>query len=161
MTASIAHRRTEGIIMKLLTSAFFVATLGLSTAAWATDPPPRVGATRPAAAVPAQPKAMTEEQVAAARKKLKRRAVYQHFDEIPMRTMPPAPYGPRLATDGTAPISPLPRTELNPSPPVILNCVGSACQDANGGSHRGGVGTTLMSPAGRICVDNGLTVQCH
>lgn len=162
--------------MKCLTAAFVVSMLGCAPGAWATDPPPRVGATRlappagparqpaasgqPVAAPAAQARPLTDAELAA-RNKPKRRAVYQQFDEIPMRNTPPAPYGPQLRPEGQFSSLPLPRTELNPAPPVILNCVGSACTDAQGGSYRGGVGTTLMSPQGRLCVDNGLTVQCH
>lgn len=150
--------------MKTLTSAFLVASLTVSSAVWATDPPQRVGATRPVKTdepgktVPAE-QPVADEKADAAKpaaqatsKKPKRRAVYQHFDEIPVRTMPPQVYAPQLT----------PRIDPAPvPPPVTLNCVGAACSDSNGGSYRGGVGTSLISPQGRICNNNGLTVQCY
>lgn len=160
-------RAWERFIVKLLTSALLSVTLAWSGTAWATDPPPRYGATRQARpAVPARPAAERLDPATAAtdkidparpdteasRKKPKRRAVYQQFDDIPTRLEPSAVYAPKLS----------PRIDPTPvPPPTTLNCVGAACTDASGGSYRGGVGTSLISPQGRICNNNGITVQCY
>ncbi|QYF94025.1 hypothetical protein KY495_01955 [Massilia sp. PAMC28688] len=147
--------------MKHLTSAFLLASLAMTSAAWATDPPQRVGSTRPVPAdepgktVPAEPPVADDKKEPgkqAAPKKPRRRAVYQHFDEIPMRTVAPPVYAPQLT----------PRIDPTPvPPPVTINCVGASCIDGNGGSYRSGVGTSLISPEGRICNNNGITVQCY
>jgi hypothetical protein len=124
------------LIMKSLTSAFLLASLTVPAEQPVADD--KVEGAKPAAEVP--------------HKKSKRRAVYQQFDEIPMRTVPPPVYAPQLT----------PRIDPTPvPPPVTINCVGAACTDGNGGSYRGGVGTSLISPQGRICNNNGLTVQCY
>lgn len=153
--------------MKILTSALLSATLAWSGAAWATDPPPRYGATRQAKpVVPAKPAAEKVDPAGTApdkaepakpeaqtpRTKPKRRAVHQQLDDIPTRLEPSAVYAPKLS----------PRIDPTPvPPPTTLNCIGAACTDASGGSYRGGVGTSLISPQGRICNNNGITVQCY
>lgn len=134
---------------------FLAAILFASVPAWATDPPPRAGATprveKPDAKPDAKPDEARPSVPQPARKKPRRRAVYQQFDDIPMRTPSTAVYAPQLT----------PRIDPTPvPPPTTLNCVGAACSDANGGSYRGGVGTSLISPQGRICNNNGITVQC-
>lgn len=158
--------------MKSTALAILVATLGFSASAWATDPPPRVGATKPLPAAE-QAKAKDKEKQkdklkdeATAKpgpaKKPQRRAVYQQFDELPMRTPPTAVYAPTLTPrDDIARDRLLPRVDPTPAPPVTINCVGAACSDASGGSYRGGVGTSLINQDGRICNNNGITVQCH
>lgn len=135
--------------MNIPTCAFLTAILVSSVPARAAEPPPRAGATPPKAEV--KPDGATKPVAPQARKKPKRRAVYQHFDEPSMRTPPTAVYAPQLT----------PRIDPTPvPPPTTLNCVGATCSDANGGSYRGGVGTSLIGPQGRICNNNGITVQC-
>ena len=166
--------------MKTFISALLLAAMTICTTASATEPPPRVGATKPLSAPTADPKVAAPKdqsdevkgalkaadgksgskaaaKTTAERGKPKRRAVYQQFDEPDMRTPPTAVYAPTLTPRDNL----LPRTDPTPAPPVTINCVGAACSDASGGYYRGGVGTSLISPAGRICNNNGITVQCH
>lgn len=162
--------------MKHLTFVCFVVTMACSNLARATDPPQRHGATRPLKviqpdqAVPAkQDKMIAPEQLKPAtrasrkpatqtpRRPPARRAVYQQLDDQAVRGEAPAIYAPQLAPR----IDVAPAPAQAPAPPVTLNCVGAACLDAGGGSYRGGVGTSLINPQGRICNNNGITVQCH
>ncbi|MES2317506.1 MAG: hypothetical protein V4631_08410 [Pseudomonadota bacterium] len=136
-----------GILKPVLVLAILSSVL-LCNNAWATSPPPRIGA------VPDAPKATSKPLAPApAKKPPKRRAVRQIIDGTPA-PLPPVVYGPQL--------SPAPPIGLPPPPsPLILqNCQGGSCSDANGTRYHGGIGNTLLSPQGRVCSDNGLAVQC-
>ncbi|MES2016672.1 MAG: hypothetical protein V4484_09260 [Pseudomonadota bacterium] len=129
------------LIVAILSSAF------LCNNAWATAPPPRVGATAELPKAANQPDAVK----APAKKPLKRRAVRQIIDGTPAASIPPPPIVPLL---------PPPRGVPPPVTPQILNCSSVACLDANGALYHGGVGTTLLGPQGRVCSNNGIAVQC-
>lgn len=91
-------------------------------------------------------------------KPIKRRSVYQHIDPVP-RVNSPMGYGPVLTPSASAGVQPIPMPV--PGSPVILNnCNGGACTDSSGARYRGGVGSVLISPEGRACSNNGITVQC-
>lgn len=147
-----------GILKPVLILAILSSAL-LCNNAWATEPPPRVGSVpdRPASMPkPADPAAEQgpDKKTAKkpAKKPIKRRSVQQIIDPTP----PPLPpvTSPRLNLPAPPAAQPLPA-------PLILNgCNGGACTDANGQQYHGGVGTTLLSPQGRVCSNNGITVQC-
>jgi hypothetical protein len=122
------------LILVILSSAMLYSN------ALATEPPPRVGASADLAkSAPTVPK----------KKAVQRRSVRQVID--PVTRAPPAPaYSPRLHPAWSPP----------PSPLILNGCNGGACTDANGERYHGGVGTTLISPQGRLCSNNGITVQC-
>lgn len=92
------------------------------------------------------------------KKPVKRRAVAAQLDD---GLNPPA-YRPRLAP--VVPMPPVPGTAMPspvPSGPVILNgCPGGACTDHSGARYNP-VGTTLISPQGRMCSNNGISVSCY
>jgi hypothetical protein len=127
----------------------------------ATPPPPRAGsepaANQSAAVAPkdetgkqgdaATPPAKKSPQKAP-RKMQKRRAVRQQLDDMPRMAAPPPAYAPQLS-----PPSAVPHTPSLPPMPI-------PSPQARDGSYKGGVGTTLLSPQGKICSDNGITVQC-
>lgn len=120
--------------------------------AWATDPPPRPGATRPAPD-PAAPAKETNEakeanvvpkaKPAPAQARRPRRAVRQLDNGMPPRPAPPA-----LAMPAPPAVPPPALPQPVPSPRT---------QD---GSYKSGVGNALISPQGKLCSDNGITVQC-
>jgi hypothetical protein len=142
-----------GILKPVLILAILSSAL-LCTPAWATEPPPRAGAVRDEVkpAPPARPGKETPNK-----KPAKRRAVHQIIDGMPAPA-PPQAYGPTL---NPAPAIAQPMASPVPPGPAIGNgCTGPACLDAGGGSYKGGVGTTLISPQGRLCSNNGMTVQC-
>lgn len=92
------------------------------------------------------------------KKVVKRRSVYQIIDPVARIQSPPV-YGPVLAPASTFGVQPLPAPV--PGSPLILNgCNGGACTDASGARYHGGVGSVLISPEGRACSHNGITVQC-
>jgi hypothetical protein len=150
-----------GILKPVLILVMLSSALVCSNA-WGTTPPPRVGAlpdpATPAATPAAKPAAVP------AKKPVKRRAVRQILDDDPLV------YGPRLRSSvGVQPLpSPVPTPPgvqsvpypVAPAPQVLNGCAGGACTDASGARYQGGVGTTLLSPQGRLCNDNGITVQC-
>jgi hypothetical protein len=137
------------LILAILSSAL------LCSNAWATEPPPRVGAVPDRAAPVAKPPA--KPAATPARKPLKRRAVRQILDDdIVRRPAPPVLVAPLAPPVG---VQPQPWT-LPPGPQVLNGCNGGACTDASGARYQGGVGTTLLSPQGRVCSNNGITVQC-
>ncbi len=155
------------LLKPILIPAILLSAL-LGSHALAIDPPPRVGAVRDApkpvapavpadAAVLAQPKdAKAAPPQKPPAKAPKRRSVYQIIDPVP-RVQSPIVYGPVLGPP-TA-VQPMPAPV--PANPVILNgCNGGACLDASGAQYRGGVGSVLISPEGRACSNNGITVQC-
>ena len=140
------------ILKPVLLSAMLATTM-LGSLAAATERPPRVGEERILPKKPADPKSVEQTP---AKKPVKRRATRQVLDDDVRPAAPPAVYAPALTPRASA----LPVPGVAPGP-VNINCVGGTCTDANGGRYNGGVGTSLISPQGRLCVDNGLTVQCH
>lgn len=82
----------------------------------------------------------------------KRRAVTQVIEGTP-RIAAPRPSAP-------SPILTLPPAPPSPGPAPIMRCDGGGCVDASGTRYNGGVGTTLLSPQGKLCNKNGVTVQC-
>ncbi len=139
-------------ILKPVLLSAILATAMLSNVAAATERPARVGEEK---ILPKKPGEVKPSPAAPVKKPIKRRAVRQVLDDDVRPAAPPAVYAPKLAT----PDASLPVPGAAPGP-VHLNCVGGTCADANGGRFNGGVGTTLISPQGRLCNNNGLTVQC-
>ena len=145
-----------GILKPVLILAILSSAL-LCNNAWATTPPPRVGAVAdpaPAASAPdARPAAQVSTPPKPAKKPIKRRSVRQDIESMP-RVQAPTVYGPQLTPPAAAGVPP-------PSSQILNGCNGgAACLDANGAQYHGGVGTTLLSPQGRVCSNNGITVQC-
>ncbi len=138
-------------IKPMLLSALLGSML-LGNAVQATERPPRLGEEKIVAKTPAQAKPGAE---VTAKKPVKRRAVRQVLDDDVRPAAPPAAYSPQM----TPPLSAQPVPGVAPGP-VNLNCVGGTCSDTNGGRFNGGVGTTLISPQGKLCNNNGMTVQC-
>lgn len=104
-------------------------------------------------------KAEAKADAKAAKKPVRRRAVPMIVDRMPGPAAP-AVYGPVLSVPSPAPM-PATITPLAPPAPVILNgCDAGGCNGSNGVRYNGGVGTTLLSPEGRLCHKNGVTVQC-
>lgn len=133
MTAS-----KTAMIVLVFSSAFNCA------AAYATPPPPRVGAEKPEAK-PEDPKQPTvKPTVKPTAKPTRRRAVEQRLDGMPPSAAPPARLVPQ----------PAPPSVVQPMPQPIPS------PQAQGGNYKGGVGTTLIGPQGKVCSDNGITVQC-
>jgi hypothetical protein len=135
--------RHERIAMKLITSLMLpaiVAAAMLGNAAAATERPPRVGEVKIVPQKPADAKVTP----------VKRRAVRQVLDDD-VRPVAPAQLAP--------PALARPMPDVAPAP-VPANCMGGSCSDPNGGRFNGGVGTTLISPQGKLCSNNGMTVQC-
>ena len=137
------------LLKPVLLSAIVVGAM-FGPAAGAQERPPRVGEER---IVPKKP---ADAKPAPAKKPHKRRAARQVLDDDVRPAKPAAVYAPAA----TVAESRLPVPGAPPGP-VILNCVGGSCTDTNGGHYNGGVGTSLISPQGKLCNDNGLTVQCH
>jgi hypothetical protein len=125
-------------ILKPVLILAILSTSLLCNKAWATDPPPRPGATRPAPA--AKP---DDAKPAPAKARPRRRAVRQQIDGMPVRPAPPA-----LAMPAAPSVRPPALPQPLPSPQT---------QD---GSYKSGVGNALISPQGKLCSDNGITVQC-
>ena len=135
-----------GILKPVLILAILSSAL-LCNNAWATTPPPRVGAT-PEAKPDSAPVQKTP-----ARKPVKRRAVRQIIDGTPPPAAAPQVYHP---PPGLPPVGVAPQ----PSPLILNGCTGGVCTDVNGAQYHGGVGTTLIGPQGRVCSNNGVTAQC-
>lgn len=87
---------------------------------------------------------------------LKRRAVHANIES--MRRPTPS-YGPVLHPPLPTPMPPQPLPTA-PPPVTIGSCTGASCLDTNGVRYNGGVGTTLLSPSGRLCNNNGGTISC-
>jgi hypothetical protein len=157
--------RRERIIMAMLKSLLLcaiVSTAMLGNLAAATERPPRLGEEKIEAKKPAaeqtRKNAQTKKDEETKKAPPKRRAVRQVLDDdVRPSAAPPAVYAPQLTRPGMQPAPPLHGV---PPPPANVNCVGAACNDASGGRYNGGVGTTLISPQGRLCNNNGMTVQC-
>jgi hypothetical protein len=151
-----------GILKPVLILAILSSAL-LCNNAWATEPPPRVGSVPDRPASVPKPADQAAEQASAkqsakkpvkkpGKKPVKRRSVQQIIAPTPPPLAPV--YSPRLNLPGP------PATQPLPAPQVLNGCNGGACTDANGQQYHGGVGTTLLSPQGRMCSNNGITVQC-
>jgi hypothetical protein len=177
-----------GILKPVLILAILGAAL-LFPEALATEPPPRVGAVKDASRSEPpqpQPKASTDPQAVVkaggeqkeekaevktdakgkpikpvdpplgSKKPVKRRAVAAQLDD----GLTPPTYRPRLE-----PVVPMPKLSPHqsavPPGPVILNgCPDGACADQSGARYNP-VGTTLISPQGRMCSNNGISVSCY
>ena len=141
------------ILKPVLLSAVFAGIM-LANVASATERPPRIGEEK---ILPKKPDQATPAPAAPAKKPIKRRAVRQILDDDNRPAAPPAVYAPTL-TPPT--VQPQPQVHGVPPAPATLNCIGGACTDSNGARFNGGVGTTLISPQGKLCNNNGMTVQC-
>lgn len=139
------------ILKPVLLTAIFLGSI-VGNVASATERPPRIGEEK---ILPKKPEQGTATLAAPAKKPIKRRAVRQILDDDIRPVTPPAVYAPTL----TAPRA-QPQVHGVPPAPATVNCIGGACSDSNGGRFNGGVGTTLISPQGKLCNHNGLTVQC-
>jgi hypothetical protein len=139
-------------ILKPVFLSVIAAAALIGNVATASERPPRVGEEKIVPKKPADPKTAPE---ASAKKPIKRRAVRQVLDDDIRPAAPAAVYAPTL----TPPVAERPVHGVPPGP-VNLNCVGATCTDSTGGRFNGGVGTTLISPQGKLCNNNGLTVQC-
>lgn len=126
-------------LLKPMLLSAMVATAMLGNLA-AAERPPRVG----------EVKIVPKKAPAAKPAPVKRRAVRQVLDDDVRPVAPATVQAPAIAQPmpGVAPA------------PITINCMGGTCTDANGGRFNGGVGTTLISPQGKLCSNNGLTVQC-
>ena len=140
-------------ILKPVLLSAMVATAMLGNLAAATERPPRIGEERILPKKPADAKPVEQ---APAKKPVKRRAVRQVLDDDVRPAARPTVYAPALTPREPA----LPVPGVAPGP-VNINCLGGSCTDANGGRYNGGIGTTLISPQGRLCNNNGLAVSCY
>ena len=143
----------------------------------AQERPPRIGETpneinrpKPAPAAPADKQAAEQgkkpddadkatNKQQQAKQPVKRRAVPLVIDSMPGPT-PPAAYGPVLTPQSTTPVPPSITPAPSTAPAIINRCDSGGCTDTNGVRYNGGVGTTLLGPQGRVCHNNGITVQC-
>lgn len=139
------------ILKPVLLSAILVTSM-LGNIAAASERPPRVGEEK---ILPKKPQHAAPASAASAKTPVKRRAVRQILDDDIRPAAPPAVYAPTLTRPAAQP-----QIHGVPPPPATLNCIGGACTDSSGGRFNGGVGTTLISPQGKLCNNNGLTVQC-
>jgi len=133
-------------ILKPVLILAILSTSLLCNNAWATDPPPRPGATKPAPpaakdSTPAEP--AKEAKPAPAKPRPKRRAVRQLGEGMAPRPAPPA-----LAMPAAPTVPPPALPQPIPTPQT---------QD---GSYKSGIGNALISSQGKLCTDNGITVQC-
>lgn len=90
------------------------------------------------------------------KKPVKRRAVAAQLDDGMNRPG----YAPRLAPAPAPAIAPLPPPLAVPSIPLLNGCPNGHCTDASGQRYNP-VGTTLISPQGRLCSNNGISVSCY
>ena len=135
---------------------FICLAILAATPGQAQERPPRLGE-QPEAAKPAPQPAHKDDK--SPKKPVRRRAVPMIVDRMPGPAAP-AVYGPVLAVPSPAPM-PATITPVAPPAPVFLNgCDAGGCNGSNGVRYNGGVGTTLLSPEGRLCNNNGVTVQC-
>jgi hypothetical protein len=120
-------------ILKPALVLVILSSILLCNYAWATEPPPRVGAV----------KGETKQATPPKKQAVKRRAVRQLPNGMPP---PPAPTAAYRSHNAPPPLVP-PQTLPIPSSQI-------------GPDYKGGVGTTLLSPDGKLCNNNGMTVQC-
>jgi hypothetical protein len=92
---------------------------------------------------PKKPGEAKPSQDTAKKPPLKRRAVRQQQEGMPVRPAPPA-----LAMPAPPAVPPPALPQPIPTPQT---------QD---GSYKSGVGNALIRPQGKLCSDNGITVQC-
>jgi len=98
----------------------------------------------------------------------------QHLAVEPCRTAPaknPMPRRPVPQIVQRQPSLPVPRTapmpavrKLSPSPSVItpaVNCDAGGCYDLNGVRHNNAAGNSSITPAGKLCIRNGVWLQCQ
>jgi hypothetical protein len=148
--------RRERNVMNILKPVFLSAVVFasvLGNIAAATERPPRVGEER---IVPKKPGEPTPATQVPAKKPVKRRAVRQVLDDDVRPAAPPVVYAPTLTP-------PPARSTTMPAPApssTTVNCVGGSCVDPAGNRYNGGVGSSVISPQGRLCSNNGMTVQC-
>lgn len=90
------------------------------------------------------------------KKPVKRRAVAAQLDD----GLTPPSYRPRLAPLAPMPKLAPPHAGVPPGPVILNGCPGGACAD-QGGQRYNPVGTTLISPQGRMCSNNGISVSCY
>lgn len=109
-------------------------------------------ATAPAAAAPARAQASAPARQQAARK-APRRAVWQDI-----ATMPPAPPPSAYQALPVPQPSPMPAPPMPSSFPAQCGPAGCAAPD---GTRLQGQGATMLDPAGRLCVQGPVTVQCY
>ena len=144
-------------------AAFSIALLS-SISCIAQERPPRIGETPKEINRPKPVKAKVKAEAEAETKQepkqpVKRRAVPLVIDSMPGPT-PPAAYGPVLTPQTTTPVPPSITPAPSTAPAIINRCDSGGCTDTNGVRYNGGVGTTLLGPQGRVCHNNGITVQC-
>ena len=103
----------------------------------------------------------------------------QHLAVEPCRTAPaqkpmprrPVPQivqrQPSLPVPRTVPMPPVPKSPSLPrllAPPVAptpaLNCDPGGCYDLNGVRHNNAAGNSTITPAGKLCIRNGVWLQC-
>ena len=138
------------LILAILGSALLCADVD------ATEPPPRAGAERGDVRTQAKPE--PQAQPAPAKKPAKRRAVAAQLDD----GMTPPSHGARLtppAARTPASLAP-PDSSIRPGPVILNGCPNGHCMDHSGARYNP-VGTTLISPQGRLCSDNGISVSCY
>ncbi len=134
----------ERFDMKQCTLWIALAAL-LAGSAHAVERPPRAGEVEQKA---------KDSKPAPKKPAVKRRAVAAVIDGTPRIA---APRSDMLAPALIVPATPLPAL---PGPAPIMRCDGGGCVDTSGTRYNGGVGTTLLSPQGKLCNNNGATVQC-
>ena len=86
---------------------------------------------------------------------VKRRAVQAQQGDNTATT-----YRSTLAVPPPALRAPMPQSTLPPGPVVLNGCTGGHCSDQSGQRYNP-VGTTLVSPQGRLCSNNGISVSCY
>jgi hypothetical protein len=117
----------------------------------------------PASAQAQAPATPTAQQAADAgarpppkRKPVKRRSVQQVIEPTP--PIVTEGYRPTLTVRPPAAAT---SPSLAPSPPARMNtCGAGGCFDTNGARYNGGVGNTLLSPKGQLCVQGAVNAQC-
>ncbi len=145
-----------------LSAAAAAVLLVSAVTAAATEPPPRVGERDPRAATAGQVQDPKQKPAKAPSKPpTRRRSVQMTVDGMPA-SAPPAVYAPTLTPrPAPSPIVTSPSVGLAPPAPVIMNsCDGGGCFGTDGKRYNGAVGNVLIGPQGRMCTNNGITVQC-
>ena len=135
-------------------SSAIIATALASGLASATERPPRIGEHK------IVPKKKADDPGAAPvtpQKPVKRRAVRQILDDdvrpaAAPAAAPPVVYAPQLT---------VPPAQAGVPAAFTPSCVGAACTNTQGARYNSAAGGALIGPQGKLCADNGLTVQCH